>query len=206
MDMINFPGRIGRRFALAAGALVLCFSLVAQADDIQDANKLFKQRQYDEALAKVESVLAAKPKDAQARFLKALIFIDQGKVNDAIGILSALTDDYPDLPEPYNNLAVLYASQSQYDKAKTALEMAIRINPSYATAHENLGDLYAKMASQEYTRAEQLDHTNPSPKAKRGVIEQLFARNSTAARAPAAPAAPIAPASAPAAAPAAAKH
>jgi tetratricopeptide (TPR) repeat protein len=49
-----------------------------------------------------------------------------------MAVFSKLTEDYPELPEPYNNLAVLYAQQKQYDKARTALEMAIRIHPGYA--------------------------------------------------------------------------
>ncbi len=59
-------------------------------------------------------------------------------------MFTKLSEDYPELPEPYNNLAVLYAQQKQYDKARTALEMAIRTHPSYAIAYENLGDIYAK--------------------------------------------------------------
>ncbi len=204
MKMMNMPRRLLQILAASAGALLLCTSLAARADDIQDANKLFKQKEYDQALAKVEGVLATKPKDAQARFLKGLILTEQGKVSDAIGIFSALTDDYPELPEPYNNLAVLYASQGQYDKAKGALEMAIRNHPNYATAHENLGDIYAKMASQEYNRAVQLDRNNPGPQAKLALINQLFARGNKAApvvRTPAPAPQAASPASAPVAAP-----
>ncbi|MCR4304766.1 MAG: hypothetical protein NUV63_11180, partial [Gallionella sp.] len=90
-------------------------------------------------------------------------------------IFSALTGDYPELPEPYNNLAVLYAGQGQYDNAKLALEMAIRTHPSYATAHENLGDIYAKMASQAYDRALQLDRSNTATQTKLAMIQDLFA-------------------------------
>jgi len=61
------------------------------------------------------------------------------------------------MPEPYNNLAVLYAAEGQERKAAEALEQAIRTNPSYTTAHENLGDLYARMASEAYAKALQLD-------------------------------------------------
>jgi tetratricopeptide (TPR) repeat protein len=154
--------------------LVLCASQFAYAGDIEDANGLFKKGQYDQALGKVNGYLADKPKDAQARFLKGLIFTEQGKTMDAIKTFSALTEDYPELPEPYNNLAVLYASQGQYEKAKLALEMAIRTHPSYATAHENLGDIYAKLASQAYDRALQLDHSNTSTQTKLAMIEDLF--------------------------------
>jgi tetratricopeptide (TPR) repeat protein len=185
-----------RHAALLLGALLLGASLSAQADDIQDANKLFKQGQHPQALEKVNGYLAAKPKDAQARFLKGLILTEQGNTGDAIKVFSALTEDYPELPEPYNNLAVLYASKGQYDKAKQALEMAIRTHPSYATAHENLGDIYAKMASQAYDRALQLDRSNTATQTKLAMIQDLFAGNARGKRpVPAAMPAPL-PASA----------
>ena len=83
-------------------------------------------------------------------------------MDEATGVFLKLTEEAPELPEPYNNLAVIYAQQKQYDKAKAALEMAIRTHPSYAVAHENLGDLYAKMARQAYDRALQIDAGNAS--------------------------------------------
>ncbi|MFA6013974.1 MAG: tetratricopeptide repeat protein [Gallionellaceae bacterium] len=154
--------------------LLLCLSPASAADDLQDASRLFKQGQHSQALDRVDSFLSSKPKDAQARFLKGLILTEQGKTADAIKVFTALTDDYPELPEPYNNLAVLYAGQGQYEKAKVALEMAIRTHPSYATAHENLGDIYAKMASQAYDRALQLDKNNTSTQTKLEMIKDLF--------------------------------
>ncbi len=162
------------------GALLLGLGGPAHGDDIQDANKLFKQGQHTQALDKVNDVLAGKPKDAQARFLKGLILTEQGKSADAIRIFTGLTEDYPELPEPYNNLAVLYASQGQYDKAKQSLEMAIRTHPSYATAHENLGDIYAKLASQAYDRALQLDRSNTSTQTKLAMIQDLFSNGTRA--------------------------
>ncbi|OGS93976.1 MAG: hypothetical protein A3H31_03780 [Gallionellales bacterium RIFCSPLOWO2_02_FULL_57_47] len=178
--------------ALFAGALLLCAGLAAHADDIQDANKLFKQGQHSQALDKVNGLLTDKPKDAQARFLKGLILTEQGNTADAIKTFSALTDDYPELPEPYNNLAVLYASQGQYDKARLALEKAIRTHPSYTTAHENLGDIYAKMASQAYDRALQLDRSNTATQTKLAMIQDLFADSAHAKATPAhKPAAPV---------------
>lgn len=172
---MNIVKHFSRLAALLASVLLLCASPVAQADEMGDANMLFKQGQHSQALEKVNSYLANKPKDAQARFLKGLILTEQGKTADAIKIFTALTDDYPDLPEPYNNLAVLYASQGKYDKAKQLLEKAISTHPSYATAHENLGDIYAKMASQAYDRALQLDHSNTATQTKLAMIQNLFA-------------------------------
>jgi hypothetical protein len=168
--------------ALCCGVILLCLGLSARSDELQDASKLFKQGQRAQALAQVESYLANKPKDAQARFLKGLILTDEGKTDDAIRVFSDLTEDYPELPEPYNNLAVLYAGQGQYDKARIALEMAIRTHPSYATAHENLGDIYAKMASQAYERALQLDRGNTGTQTKLELINKLFTSDVAASK------------------------
>lgn len=156
-------------------ALLLAASpLLTHADELQEVARLYKQGNFAAALEKADAYLAAKPKDAQMRFNKGLILTEQNKIADAIRVFSALSEDFPELPEPYNNLAVLHASQGQYEKAKTALEMAIRTHPSYSTAHENLGDIYAKMASQAYGKALQLDKSNTAAQTKLAMIKDLF--------------------------------
>jgi tetratricopeptide (TPR) repeat protein len=170
------PPRLRLRH-LAAALLIAALSGVApgaQTDELQEANQLFKQRQLDRASERVDAYLKTRPKDARGRFLKGIILAEQNKPNDAIAVFASLTQDFPELPEPYNNLAVLYASQGQYDKARSALEMAIRTHPSYATAHENLGDIYAKMASQAYDKALQLDKGNTAAQIKLNLIKDLF--------------------------------
>ncbi len=147
---------------------------VAHADDYSDVAQLVRNGKLPEAMTKVDQFLVAKPRDPQMRFLKGVIQRDSGKTSEAIATFTRLTEDYPELPEPYNNLAVLYAGQSQYDKARTALEMAIRTNPSYTTAHENLGDVYAKLASQAYGKALQLDSSNAAVGPKLALIRELF--------------------------------
>jgi tetratricopeptide (TPR) repeat protein len=178
---------------LSAGLL---FSGLAFAD-YAEVNRLMRAGQYAEATAKADQFLAGKPKDPQMRFLKGVILTEQGKPQDAITQFTKLIEDYPELPEPYNNLAVLQAGQGQFDKARAALEMAIRTNPSYATAHENLGDVYAKLASQAYSKALQLDGSNTGIQPKLGLIRDLFAPNirikpATGTPAAAAPAATVA--------------
>jgi tetratricopeptide (TPR) repeat protein len=155
----------------ALAAALLCAPAVA--NDIQDASKLLRSGQHQQALDRVNKLLAAKPKDAQARFLKGLIYADQGNTRDATEIFLQLTKDYPELPEPYNNLAVIYAAQGQYDKARGALEQSIRTHPSYATAYENLGDVYAKLASQAYDKALQIDSANAAAKNKLALVRDL---------------------------------
>jgi tetratricopeptide (TPR) repeat protein len=209
-----------RWLALAAALSVS----VVHADDYTDVNDLVRSGKLTEAMTKADQYLAGKPRDPQMRFIKGVIQTEAGKPGDAISTFTKITQDYPELPEPYNNLAVLYAGQNQFDKARAALEMAIRTNPSYATAHENLGDVYAKLASQAYSKALQLDGGNAGVQPKLALIRTLFsadpkgqkpgATNSssgpvTAQPAPAAPApaparpAPVVPATPPAAAPAA---
>ncbi|MFA7558520.1 MAG: tetratricopeptide repeat protein, partial [Hydrogenophaga sp.] len=149
-----------RRLPVAAALVAALWTPIAafaQTDAYAEINRLLRAGQISEALGKVDQHLAAKPNDPQMRFLKGVVQTESGKTADAVATFTKLTEDYPELPEPYNNLAVLYASQSQFDKARAALEMAIRTNPSYATAHENLGDVYAKLASQAYSKALQLD-------------------------------------------------
>lgn len=162
------------RRRLRALALALAFAFgSASADDVQEASKLLRAGQHQQAMERVNKVLAAKPRDAQARFLKGLIFTEQGNAKEAIAMFQKLTEDYPELPEPYNNLAVIYASQGQYDKARTALEQSIRTHPSYATAYENLGDVYAKLASQAYDKALQLDSSNAAAQNKLALVRDL---------------------------------
>ena len=183
----------------------------AHASDYADITQLLKAGKAAEALAKADQRLAATPRDPQLRFLRGVAQTDSGKQADAITTFTKLTEEYPELPEPYNNLAVLYANQNQLDKARTALEMAIRTNPSYATAQENLGDIYAKLASQAYNKALQLDASNAnSVKPKLALIRELFSTDAggkagrPAAAAPAVPAVVATPRPAPVAAPAAA--
>ena len=169
---------------VAACAALLCLAFAARADDVQEASKLLKAGQHQQALERVNKVLAGKPKDPQARFLKGLIFTEQGKTKEAIEIFTQLTKDHPELPEPYNNLAVIYASQGQYDKARVALEQSIRTHPSYATAYENLGDVYAKLASQAYDKALQLDKSNTGAQNKLSLVRELVGGPATLAAAP----------------------
>ncbi|MEK7877519.1 MAG: tetratricopeptide repeat protein [Pseudomonadota bacterium] len=162
------------RIALLLASLLIAPGVGAQSDDYQEASKLFRSGQPAQALERVDNFLKGNPKNARARFLKGLILTEQNKPADAINLFTGLTEDFPELPEPYNNLAVLQASLGQYDKARAALEIAIRTHPSYATAHENLGDIYAKMASQAYDKALQLDKTNSAAQTKLKLINELF--------------------------------
>ena len=162
-----------------------CLVATAHADGYADVSKLMGDSKFSEAMSRVNSHLAANPSDPQMRFFKGVIQSSQGKPLEAIATFTALTQDYPELPEPYNNLAVLYAGQGSYDQARLALEMAIRTNPSYATAQENLGDVYARLASQAYNKALELDSSNTAASRKLGLISEFLAPSLGKSRPPA---------------------
>ena len=163
-------------FALSLVFIIGSTTVVHAAVDteLQEINGLYQQGQYNTALDRANAYIAKNPQDAQARFLKGLILTRQNNSAAAISVFSGLTEDFPELPEPYNNLAVLYAAQGQYEQAKHALEMAIHTHPDYAVAEENLGDIYAKMAAIAYGKALQLATTDTAVQSKLALVQQIF--------------------------------
>ena len=163
--------------------VLTCAAMPTRADESVEVSQLLRAGKLSEAMTRADAYLSTKPNDPQMRFIKGVIQRNSGKQAEAIATFTKLTEDYPELPEPYNNLAVLYAGQGQFDKARVALEMAIRSNPGYATAHENLGDVYARLASQAYNKALQLDSGNASVPPKLALIRELFNPTSKGQRA-----------------------
>lgn len=183
-------------FALRTLTRIVVISLglacagLACANTVEEASQSLKAGQHAKALEQIDRYLNNKPKDPQGRFLKGIILTGMNRTNEAIKIFQKLTEDYPDLPEPYNNLAVIYAQQNQYERAKEALEKAIRTHPAYATAHENLGDIYTRLASQAYGKALQIDSSNASAQTKLAMINDLVG-TTKGGKTPSAPAATI---------------
>jgi len=138
---------------LIAGVL-LAFAAVARADEVAEVDRLFHSGQRQEAMARAERYLADQPRDAQMRFLRGVMLAESQRTDDAVAAFRSLTEEFPELPEPYNNLAVIYAERGQYGQARDALETAVRNNPRYATAQENLGDVYIQLAREAYARAQ----------------------------------------------------
>lgn len=148
---------LGLAWALSCTAL----PSLAQNAPYADVDRLVRAGQLEQALQKADNHLASQQRDPQMRFLKGVILAQQGRSKEAMDLYTQLTRDNPELPEPFNNLAVLQAAQNQLDEARASLEMAIRLNPGYATAQQNLGDVYANLAGRAWTRSLQLEPTNP---------------------------------------------
>ncbi|MCG6875151.1 MAG: tetratricopeptide repeat protein [Betaproteobacteria bacterium] len=161
--------------ALCALVVLLAAPLTARADALEDADLLLRAGRAAQALEQVDEYLAKHPADMQARFLKGLILAEQKRESEAIDVFVRLTQDNPEYAEPYNNLAVLYAARGNLEGARKALETAVRVNPKYITAQENLGDVYARLAAAAYERAAALGGGSKAVSAKLRLSRDLVA-------------------------------
>jgi Flp pilus assembly protein TadD len=143
------------------------------AQGLGEARTLIREKRYDDAIAKLDGLTELRPREPQARFLKAVALADLGRADDAIAALRAIVADYPELPEPRNNLAVLYAGQGSLALARQELELAIAAAPDYAIAHENLGDVYVRLAVTHYERAAALEKDARSAPQKLKLAREL---------------------------------
>ncbi len=161
--------------AILGLVVLLAMPLAARGDSLKDADLLLRAGRSAQALETVDGYLAQKPGDMQARFLKGLILAEQKRESEAIDVFVRLTQDNPEYAEPYNNLAVLYAARGNLEDARAALETAVRVNPKYVTAQENLGDVYARLAAAAYERAAVLGATSKIARAKLKLSRDLVA-------------------------------
>jgi tetratricopeptide (TPR) repeat protein len=138
----------------------------AAPTDAEAIDALIQERRFDAALKRADEVIAKNPRNAQVRFQRALILTDLNRTADAIAALEALSQDYPELPEPYNNLAVLHAAAGRYELARSLLQRSLDVAPNYVTAYENLGDLYVSMAADAYDRGLKLAPNSAAMKNK----------------------------------------
>ena len=164
---------MSKRFLIAVLFSVFAFSNYSFAD-ISKLNKLIEEKDYLAAKKIVQQLLDSDKENPQLLFIHGVLLSELGEIDEAINVFVSLTKSHPALPEPYNNLAVLYAQNGNFDLAKTALEKSIKTHPSYATAHVNLGDLYTRMASESYNQALQIDKSNKNAKTKLSLIKKLF--------------------------------
>jgi tetratricopeptide (TPR) repeat protein len=163
---------------MMAGLLLLGYMPSARPDAVE-IQKLIAADRLDQALSLANRELARDKDNVTYRFMKGLILTRQEKLEQARDIFLGIVKSNPELPEPYNNLAVVYAAMGNFDQARQALEQAINTHPAYATAHENMGDIYAKLASQAYNQALELDRDNNAAKAKLSLVNELFSMPQT---------------------------
>ena len=130
-----------------------------EVDQIKPTIQLLDSLQIDRKTSAAQS--------PQLRLMQSQVMAGLGQNQDAIKTLQLLIQEFPELPEPYNNLGVLLAAQGQYESAAEAFLTAIQARPNYKVAFQNLGDLYTAMAQLAYAKAKTLANDRsmlPPPK------------------------------------------
>jgi tetratricopeptide (TPR) repeat protein len=143
---------------------------------VEQTRRLLKEGQRELALQQLESGLKLHPRDPQLRFMYATLLNDLGRGPEALDVFIQLTQDFPELPEPHNNVAVLLAARGELDRARAALENAVRALPNYALGHENLGDVYLRMAARSYELAQLADRSSATASTKLQLARELLAK------------------------------
>ncbi|MCF7696075.1 tetratricopeptide repeat protein [Mycetohabitans rhizoxinica] len=176
------------RIALAAMSFLVAGAAHAQisppvADGTPEIDAAIVQHDWAGALTRLDERVRSHPRDAQARFKRANVLAQLGRDDDAMAAYTALTQTYPELPEPYNNLAALYVKRGKLDEARVVLETALRASPGYALAQANLGDIYLRLAAESFKRASALDpHDTYSARRSRQIVQLVSPPTRTEAR------------------------
>ncbi len=159
---------------LMAQLIIFTGVVSAQSPSFTQIRELAAQTRYVEAHQQLELYLESNPVDEQARLLNGVLLTRLNRVNEAIKVFEQLAKDNPQLPEPHNNLAVLFAAQGRFEDARRSLLEAIELQPNYDTARENLGDIYARLADIEYRKAHEINKENTRTQRKADTISALF--------------------------------
>lgn len=141
-----------RSFALVLAALG--FAPLSQAAGVvDDAQGLWAAGKRDQAIKMAEDALKNTPEDPRLRFALGTMLLEQQQLERAKVLFTGLTEDFPDLADPYNNLAVINAARGEYEAARQNLMRALDLQPDHGQAQENLGDVLMRLAQQAYERA-----------------------------------------------------
>ena len=142
-----------RRFLFWLLPLLLCAGL-ARAGELETAQKQWLAGQKPRAVATLEQALKQTPDELKLRFALGVMKMELGELPAALDIFNSLCQDFPDLADPFNNLAVIHAAQGDLDTARVELEQALRLQPEHAQAQENMGDVLLRLAVRAYQRAQ----------------------------------------------------
>jgi Flp pilus assembly protein TadD len=156
MEVLRLPRLTAVLLGLVCGMSGLTPVPARAADAVTSAREIEQQfRRGETALAwqRLDQALVVPPGDTGLRFLKGVMLSETGRIAEAAALFERLTQEFPDLPEPHNNLAVLQAAAGNLDGARARLESALRLDPGYRTAHENLGDVFVRLALRAFEAA-----------------------------------------------------
>lgn len=135
-------------------------SIPLTASQITDRiSQMLDQGRNQEALEAIEKRRAQLARqntlgaDVQLLFLHGRALSALGRRAEAIAVYQDMTTLYPELPEPWNNLAAEYVKQGRLELARDALSMALAANPGYAAAQANMGEVQLMLARQSFQEA-----------------------------------------------------
>ena len=86
--------------------------------NLEEIKLLLKNGKYSRAEKLINKSIETTPNNPEFLFYKGIIETNIGKSNEAIDTFRNLTENFPELPEPFNNLAVLYAEKGEFKLAK----------------------------------------------------------------------------------------
>jgi colicin import membrane protein len=148
--------------------------------EVLEANRQYRRGELVAALAGIDAFLIKDYANPRARFLRGLILAELRKVDEAIEVFLTMTKEFPELPEPYNNLGVIYAGRGMYDQARESLVAALRANPDDPVAQENLGDVYVRLAIKAYEQVPTINPSNRTITKKLTLLRELSANGERA--------------------------
>ena len=152
-------------------------TLIQRFSETRRRHPLSGKTQQTQAATLIEAIdkeLKVNPRNVQLQFVRARFNIEMGNIPAAKNALLEITQQFPELPEPYNNLAVLEAQTGNLEEAKDYLELALKVQPSFATAHENLGDVYTRLAARAYGKALSIDRKQIQNRRKMKLAEDIL--------------------------------
>lgn len=170
--MRPFKTLINKRiFSLCLAAMTL--STAAVASEADDVGALLQSGRYEEALNRIDKLPRDIRVQPQIRLYQGMSLMALNKRSEALQSFETLAADYPNMPEPFNNMAVIHAAHGRYAEARMLLEKALRADARYAVAQENIGDVYIRLANQTYARLRTLDPQRKSAHARHEAVQSI---------------------------------
>lgn len=133
---------------LLFAALLAALAAPARADALADVQRLQAAGETSAALKEADKALLATPRDAALRFVRGVLLVELKRDDEALAVFQQMNEDFPELPDPLNNIAVLHAANGRLEPARAALEAALRNDARHRAARENLADVYLRLAIQ----------------------------------------------------------
>ena len=174
-----FNRRIVTVWFAAAAALALSAPAAAgvtpevSAGTAESIGALLQAGRYQEALETIDALPRESRAQPQIRLYQGMSLMALDRRPEALRAFEALAAERPDMPEPFNNMAVIQAADGRYGEARLLLESALRADAGYSVALENIGDVYIKLANQSYARLLTLDPKRKSAKKRHEAVQMI---------------------------------